>query len=283
MYFSFTLLYKQTVMGSSKIGYFFAIIFITSMLFSCNQGSNNDDISSKLDNSVDTLAVNDSITKRMKALADSLDLAEANYEDLLKLKKGNDFRNRVFYRKIHLLQQENDSLKTLLNEFQNNIDEHSNPMPQQASTLSQDEKEIQDMIISLNQAWVRMHQTRKPKEVLRFFNTQFIVSWIVIETDNSANAAHYTQNDFGNFLRRIIQKKEYSFEFGDVSFFDIEVKGHKYFKAAFNCELRVYKGDVMQYKDSVLVTIAGKKIKKKWKIASYSWIGFKYKLKDDDA
>jgi hypothetical protein len=266
----------------NKIKNFSAILFLFLFLYSCNNEENSSNNKIQETTNSDSLAQNDSIVLRMKALADSLDLAVANYEDLLKSKSGSDYRNKVFFRKLHLLQQENDSLKTILNEMQEEIPEIVDVPKEKIPSLSQDEKDIRSMIISLNQAWITMHNTKKPKEVLRFFNYQFMVSWIVIEKDNSANAAIYTHNDFGNFLREINHKSEMSFEFGDVSFFDIEVKDHNYFKAAFKCELRVYKGDIMQYKDSVLVTIAGKKIKNKWKIASYSWIGFKYNLKDSD-
>lgn len=266
----------------NKIKKISAILFLFLLLYSCNHETNSSEKDAQQSVSPDSLPQNDSIAMRMKALADSLDLAEANYEDLLKSKNGSDYRFKVFYRKLHLLQQENDSLKTILNELEEEISEIDVLSEEQAPPLSQDEKDIRSMIISLNQAWIRMHNTKKPKEVLRFFNHQFMVSWIVIEKDNSANAALYTHNDFGNFLREITHKRELTFEFGDVSFFDIEIKDHKYFKATYKCELRVYKEDVLQYRDSVLVTIAGKKIKDKWKIASYAWIGFKYNVNETE-
>ena len=251
-------------------------ISISLLLFSCQQNTTEKSEEKLVQAQNDSLTQNELYELEMEALADSLDMVYAKYADLLKDKKGGDYRNQLFYRKIHILQTEIDSLKTVINDFNSQEFKKESKPKNPVKVQSQDEIEIRDMILALNRSWVVMHKTKKPKEVLKYFNSQFLASWIMVEEDNSANAAFYTQNDFGNFLRDIIRNKELSYEFGNVKFFEIEVKNHNYFSVAYKCERREYLADVLQHKESVLVTIAGKKVKKTWKIASYAWIGFKY-------
>jgi hypothetical protein len=251
-------------------------IFASSFLFSCQQTSNKKSEEKIERSSVDSLQQSEAHKLEMKVLADSLDMVYSKYADLLKDKKGGDYRNQIFYRKVHIQQSEIDSLKSVINVLQEKKIENIENPPKVTEVLSQDERELRKMIHSLNSSWVRMHKTKKAKEVLQYFNSNFLASWIMVEKDNSANAAFYTQNDFGNFLRDIIRNKGITYEFGNVKFFEVEIKNHHYFNVAYKCERRAYKDDVLQHKESVLVTIAGKKVKKDWKIASYAWIGFKY-------
>jgi len=251
-------------------------IIVSFSLFSCQQDSDKKSKNLLVETSIDTIQQNEEHRLEMKELADSLDMVFAKYADLMKDKKSGDYRNKIFYRKVHIQQSEIDSLKTVINVLQKKNLRNTENSSRVVEVLSQDEREIREMIHSLNNSWVKMHKTRKAKEVLQYFNSNFLASWIMVEKDNSANAAFYTQNDFGNFLRDIIRNKGITYEFGNVKFFEIEIKNHHYFNVAYKCERRAYKDDVLQHKESVLVTIAGKKVKKKWRIASYAWIGFKY-------
>ena len=208
-------------------------------------------------------------------------MSESKYEDLVKNKQGADYRNEIYLRKLHLLEFENDSLKTQLNVLKQEIQEKHGFSTSPKVNLSQDQKEIQTMILAMNNSWVKMHETRKPKEILKYFLPRFLVSQISVEIDNSANAAMYNPENFRVFLQDINSQHEIALEFGDVDFYDIEVKSERYFNAAFKCKLKVYKKDILIHNNSALVTISGRRVSKKWKIATYSWIGFKYELSED--
>jgi len=248
------------------------------MIISCNQETNNPDIDTPPATSNESTATQDSIAMQIKILADSLDLVDSNYEDLIKSKRGTDYRNSLYLRKIHFLESEIDSLKTQISILEQDLKGLPEPISpdKPKSTLSKGQKEIQDMILAMNSSWVRMHKTRKPKEVLKYFLPRFLVSRIAVEIDNTANAAMYEPNDFAKFLQGINSQKDLVLEFVDVKFYDIEVKSDLYFSASYKCRLKIYKADKLQYNNSVLVTMTGRKIGKKWKIATYSWVGFKY-------
>jgi len=265
-------------MGVSKIKYFFISFFLFFLLNSCNQGANEVKNDSQEEIINDSTEVQDSIEMQMKALADSLDMVGSSYDDLMKSKKGTDYRNSLYLRKIHLLESENDSLKTQLNILRKDLEALANSRSSEEpkSVLNKSQKDVQNMILAMNSSWVRMYQTRKPKEVLKYFLPRFLVSRISVEIDNTANAAMYQPNDFAKFLKDLNNKNDLVLEFADVNFYHIEVKSGTYFNAAYKCKLKIYKGDKLQYDNSVLVTMTGRKLGKKWKIATLSWVGFKY-------
>jgi len=245
---------------------------------SCNQEATESDNNSQGAAINDSIASQDSIAMQIKILADSLDLVDSNYEDLIKSKRGTDYRNSLYLRKIHFLESEIDSLKTQISILEQDLKGLPEPISpdKPKSTLSKSQKQIQNMILDMNSSWVRMHKTGKPKEVLKYFMPRFLVSRIAVEIDNTANAAMYKPNDFAKFLQGINSQKDLVLEFVNVEFYDIEVKSDLYFSTSYKCKLKIYKTDKLQYNNSVLVTMTGRKIGKKWKIATYSWVGFKY-------
>ena len=212
----------------------------------------------------------------LKALADSLDLSEEKYSDLLNEKSKIDKKTELYYRKIHEQQSDIDSLMnlvnglTVVNEILN--DKHEEP------ALTKSEVAIQKMVYAMHDSWKQLPETKDENEVLKFFHPQFAVSRISIESDNSARLERYSHEDFKHFIQdEIIKKKGVAYEFGNVDFLDIEIRNEKYFNVAYKCIVRTYQNDRVFETSSLLVNITGKNDGGKWGIASYSWVGFNIK------
>jgi len=218
----------------------------------------------------------DSINSQLLKFADSLELSKSEYKDLLKENTNKDIRMEMLYRKLHILQSENDSLNSELNQLLDEKKKLAIPEQEPQRVLNSSEKGIRGMVHDMNASWRNISKTRKPKNILKYFLPKFIVHRIAIETDNEATVAIYTNEDFAEYIREVARKKGFTLEYGDVKFYDIEIKNDIYFKVAYKCDLRIYKGDKLESKNSMLITIAGKHIEDQWKIASYSEVSFKY-------
>ena len=210
------------------------------------------------------------------ALADSLDLERSKYEDLLDEKKKGDKKTDLYYRKIHSLQSENDSLTSVINGLQV-VNEALNKEFEEPP-LSKDEKAIQNMVHQMHASWKNLMSNKDPNEILKYFTPKFSVSRIAVETDNTAQISRFSHVDFRSYLKgEVIGEKGLSYEFGNVHFLSTEIKEDTYFNVAYKCNMRTYKNHKVLEKNSLQVTITGKKVNGIWRIASYSWVAFKYR------
>ena len=132
---------------------------------------------------------------------------------------------------------------------------------------------IQKMVFKMHDSWNYLPKTKNSDEILQYFNPKFVVSRVSIESDDIAQVTRHSHENF----KDIIKKKDFSYEFGNVDFLDIEIKGNTYFNVAYKCELRAYQGGELYETSSLLVTITGKNVDDKWGIASFSWVSFKYR------
>ena len=239
------------------------LAFVFIGLFSCMQEKTQTIQSKK------SVVNKDSSDYQLIKFADSLELTKNEYQDLLKENTNKDIRLEMLYRKLHILQVENDSLSSLLNTIKK-----QNETSKKSFTDS--EMGIRGMVHDMNASWRTITKTKRPKNILKYFMPKFIVQRIAIETNDEATVAVYTNEDFAKYIREVAREKELSLEYGDIEFYDIEIKNDIYFKVAYKCELRVYKKDKLERKNSMLITIAGRHIDDQWKIASYSEVSFKY-------
>jgi hypothetical protein len=252
--------------------------FLLSVPFFLACGEQSKQVNSPSSSSIvqvsDTIEIiNQSDEYELKALADSLELSEGKYDDLLREKTSNDRKTRLYYRKIHLQQMEIDSLNSLVNGLttvNHLINEKYEEPP-----LTDKEKQIQQMVYNMHKDWKRLTVTKDPDLILAYFNDQFAISRITIESNNTAQIARYSQTDFKDYLKRFSKEKGLSFEFGNVKFLDMKIQNDAYFNVSYKCILRLYKDDKLFESSQLLVTITGKNDNGKWGIASYSWVGFK--------
>jgi len=251
------------IIHNMKRVFLVVLAFVFVSLFSCTQEK------TQTTQSKEPIVNNDSSEYQLMKFADSLELTKSEYQDLLEENTNKDIRLDMLYRKLHILQAENDSLSSLLNSLKK-----QNETPKKSFTDS--EMGIRGMVHDMNASWRTITKTKRPKNILKYFMPKFIVQRIAIETDDEATVAIYTNEDFAKYIREVARAKEFSLEYGDIEFYDIEIKNDIYFKVAYKCELRVYKKDKLERKNSMLITIAGRHIDDQWKIASYSEVSFKY-------
>ena len=249
---------------------YFVLAFVSWGLYSCtNEASQNNPIEKQSLNQ-------DSINIQLSKFADSLELKISEYQDLLEENAKQDIRMEMMYRKLHILQNENDSLRYEIDQLNEEKKILNKPTEADEVVISDSEKGIRGLVHDMNASWRTISKTKKPKNILKYFLPKFIVHRIAIETDNEATVAIYTNDDFAEYIREVARHKGHTLEYGDVKFYDIEIKNDVYFKVAYKCELRIYDGDKLESKNSMLITIAGKHIEDQWKIASYSEVSFKY-------
>lgn len=259
-----------------KTPYILLISILLFGLFSCQSDekpttTNNETATTE---TIKTVYVNND--EELVALADSLNLEEEKYTELMDEKHEGDKKTELYYLKIHDQQSEIDSLNSIVNGLTvvNQVLNENYEKP----AFTDEENAIHKMVFMMHDSWKSLPKTKNAEEILQYFNPKFMVSRIVIEADNTAQVAKYTHEDFKGYIKNeVIKKKGLSYEFGNVNFLDIEIKEHAYFNVAYKCILRTYQNHKLIETNSLLVTITGKKIDGKWGIASYSWVAFKYR------
>lgn len=235
---------------------------LVTLVISCQNDKN-----SKVSNAVDS--------KELLMLADSLELKQSEYNDLIDSVNTLNRKSDLFYRKIHIQKQQIDELSNenaLLSKENRNLSEKT-----KKPVVSKQEKAIQNMVFKMHKSWANLVKSKDPNEVIQFFNPKYLVSRISIDSDDKASVARFSHEDFKEYIEEtIIAVDGLSVEFADVDFLDIEIKENTYFNVAYKCVMGTYKDDRLQETNSILVTITGKNIEGTWGISSYSWVNFKY-------
>lgn len=210
----------------------------------------------------------------MVKFADSLELKESQYTDLIDSINTLQTKSDLFYRKIHIQDKEISKLKTEARILakENGILKGKNKKPK----LSKEEKALQGMVFKMHESWIELAKNKDTNALLKYFNPKFLISRIVINADDTANVSQLSHEDFEKYLKsNIIDKEGYSIEFDDVEFLDIQIRKGSYFNVAYKCQMGFYLNDKLLETSSTLVTITGKNIEGKWGISSYSWVSFK--------
>jgi len=179
-----------------------------------------------------------------------------------------------------LLKMQNDSLSVIINHLIKQNDEliKLNMSP----SLSQDEKDIQALVYTMQNSWADLTKSKNSNEIIAYFQNEFIVNYIEVDTENRGKVARYTKENFNEFLEKGIKDKaDVTYEFESVIFLDIEIKGDLYFNVIYKSMINDYKGDVQIGKRTSFITITGRKMDGDWKIANYSWVSFKYPVNNN--
>ena len=243
----------------SKIIFFALMILIIS----CE----NKKSSSSSDENVDS-------TELLK-LADSLELKQSEYDDLIDSVNTLNRKSDLFYRKIHIQKKEIDRLKDENKIFADVISKLEKK--EEKAVLSKQEKAIQNLVFKMHSSWANLVKSKDPNDVLQYFNDKYLVSRISIDKNDSASVSRFSHDDFKDYIEdTILAEKGLSVEFADVDFLDIEIKDDAYFNVAYKCVMGTYKNDRLETTNSLLVTITGKNIEGTWGISSYSWVNFSY-------
>jgi hypothetical protein len=208
-------------------------------------------------------------------LADTLELKQAEYDDLIDSVNTINKKSDIFYRKIHLLKKK---LTALENENRLLIKENNEFLKKTIiPDVNKEERAIQGLVFKMHESWANLVHTGDVKEVLQYFHENLLVSKVSINTDDTASVSSLSRQDFKTYLEEtIVNNRGTSIEFADVDFLDIEIKDTIYFNVTYKCLMGSYKNDRLEDTNSLLVTITGKKIDSFWGIASYSWVNFKY-------
>lgn len=108
-----------------------------------------------------------------------------------------------------------DSLKTLLNNYQNKY-------PQK---LNADERELEETIIELNKGYAEMSKTKDVQKVLKHFLPQFTSNIINIGVDEKVLVDRKGSKGYSNRLEDIIEIPGLEIEMGATKFLHLFIKG----------------------------------------------------------
>jgi len=228
---------NNPINNSSSKAPWIALVFISIILFSCQPGVKEEELS-------------DLKTKNAELVRQSMALQS----------------------EIHLQQTDIDSLMTVINGLEQQLKRSNNSTME----LSADERALRQLVSDMHISWKELVNTKDPQLILDYFLPRFMANQIDIDTQNKGHVAAYTELDYNNFLDEITSRRRYSVEFGDVTFLDVTVKDREFFNVAYKCRMREYKDDVLAETSEVMVTITGRKITDSWKIANFSVVSFEY-------
>lgn len=210
-------------------------LFILCTLLSCNQDSNERE----------------------------LEQVKKNYTEQLML--GTQYQIEIRQQHIQI-----DSLKSAINHLEQQLAQSSPKAP----ALSQEEKEIRQMVHQMHKSWIDLVNNKNPQEILQYYFPSYIVNQVDINTNSQGRVVAYSEQSYPEFLEEIINRKDFSVSFGDVTFLDVEVKGGEFYNVAYKCQMKQYKKGLLREDSKVMVTITGRKITDNWKIGSYSVVTF---------
>lgn len=146
-----------------------------------------------------------------------------------------------------------------------------------SKTLSEDEKDIQVLVYTMQNSWADLTKSKKSNEIIAYFQKEFIVNYIEVDTENRGQVSRYTKDSFKDFLEKLIdynEKNNATYKFGSIVFLDIEIKDNIYFNVIYKSMINKYKNEDKVATRTSFITITGKKIETNWKIANYSWVSF---------
>lgn len=210
-------------------------LFILCTLLSCNQDSNERE----------------------------LEQVKKNYTEQLML--GTQYQIEIHQQHIRI-----DSLKSVINHLEQQLLQ-AGP---KTRVLSREEKEIRQMVHQMHKSWIDLVNNKNPQEILQYFFPSYIVNQVDINTNSQGRVVAYSEQSYPDFLEEIINRKDFSVSFGDVSFLDAEVKDGEFFNIAYKCHMKQYRKGLLRESSKVMVTITGRKITDSWKIGSYSVVTF---------
>lgn len=243
---------------------FTALLIVSLSVFSCVK--KEAPVVEVKNNTIDSLD--------MVKFADSLNLRESQYTDLIDSINTLQTKSDLFYRKIHIQDKEISQLSSQLRllEKENQVLKGKNKKPK----ISKAERSLQNMVFKMHEAWIQLTKEKDTEVLMKYFNPHFLISRIAINADDTANVSQFSHDDFGKYLEtNILDKDGISIEFDDVEFLDIQTRNNTYFNVAYRCSMGTYKNDKLLETSATLVTITGKNIEGEWGISSYSWVSFK--------
>ena len=187
------------------------------------------------------------------------------------VKLSEDYQNLLLEnRKIT---QTSDSVKTLINSLQGQVDKMTGEMPAFKAS-NQDIEAIEAMVNSLHNGWTTMAKTKDKNELLKYFLPQYTTSAVRINLENKPSVKRKSDVDFEAQLDELILENDLSITFGDTKFLYIEVKD-KFFVTSYKTVIRVYQNNKQLYTSSLISQLAGEN-KEGWKVGSYTWVNFNY-------
>jgi hypothetical protein len=139
-----------------------------------------------------------------------------------------------------------------------------------AVELSKDEKEVQSMIVQMEDGWAQMMEQKNPNLLLKFFLDQYTTNSVKISTDNMPFVQRHNNSDFKTHLNQLIATKELSLSFDQPSFYSTMVRGNIFTTNYLSRLTAKHEGKVI-HKSTILCFVSGQKKNGKWLVGNYNW------------
>ncbi len=201
---------------------------------------------------------------------------ENNSEQIESLNEENtkllvDYQNQLI--ETRLVTKEADSLKTLVNKLQSQVNKLSGGTPSYKAS-SKEEAEIEALVNNLHHGWASMVKTKNTDDILKYFLPKYTTSTVQINTENIPSVSRKNDANFQEHLQELINAKDISVSFGQTKFLYTEVK-NDFFVTSYKTRIRVYFNNKQVYTSSIVTQLAGEN-KDGWKVGNYNWVTINY-------
>jgi hypothetical protein len=191
---------------------------------------------------------------------DSIELLLATQDSVKHL------RNEVAFNELknEVLKEINSNLSS---ELYTKTYNHVNP---KTETLSQEAREVQKMIQTMEKGWEKMMEIQNPDELLKFFLPQYTTNSVKINTQNMPFVQRHNNTDFRTHLQHLAQTKQLTFSFDQPKFYTTMVKGNVFTTNYLSHLTAMHEGQIV-HKSTILCFVSGQRQNGQWLIGNYNW------------
>ena len=166
--------------------------------------------------------------------------------------------------RVEVLKEMNDNLTSQL------YSKSYSHVKQEIKNIPVEARIIQQLIMDMEQGWVKMMDTKDPDALLRFFLPQFTTNSVKIDTKNMPFVQRHNDTDFRTHLNQLVATKDLSFSFDKPVFYGTLVRGDIFTTSYLSHLSASYEGKVV-HKSTILCFVSGQKKSGKWLIGNYNW------------
>ena len=198
-------------------------------------------------------------------------------EEVLGLTKKNEEEQHTvntLHHKVKELNEDNDSLKTVINQKDQVIKTLATSSQEK---ISQNELQIRGVVQNLNNAWVNLPGSKNTDEFLSLFLPDFGVSMVSIGIDDKASIKMLYKDEFTKLLNNVRKTEGLTIQIGNVDFLYFDGRNDVY-SIVYKAVLRSYQDEVANMDRSFSATVTLKKVDGQFKIGKYSWVSMGHKL-----
>lgn len=169
----------------------------------------------------------------------------------------------------------NELSNEVLREMNNNLssqlyEENYSHVEHQTETISEEAKVIQQLIIEMEQGWVKMMETKNPDALLVYFLPEYTTNSVKIDTNNMPFVQRHNNSDFRVHLNQLVATKDLNLSFDTPTFYTSMVRGDIFTTNYLSQLTATHEGKVV-HKSTILCFVSGEKQNGKWLIGNYNW------------